>query len=278
LKISRFSISALKAARIWHYVVHSKHPKRRTIAADLIRFRTRLAFCELTSRPLHSFSLLGKEIYFTSPYNIDYLFTEVFLDECYKSCQEAPATILDCGSNIGMSIMFFKSIWPNSQIVGVEASPHVFKLLEKNVQDISNVTVLNVAVGDHHGEIPFYSSTQDSLVGSINPLRGAAEAVNVRSIPISDLIDGPLDLLKIDIEGSEADAFSDLESSGKIRLIREMLIEYHHHLPEQKCDFISFLERLVRCGFDYEIAAEMPRRSGGFQDIMIRATRIGNEI
>jgi FkbM family methyltransferase len=156
----------------------------------------------------------------------------------------------------------------------VEASPHVFKLLENNVHNIPGVSVVNVAVGDHHGEIPFYSAIQHSLLGSTSPLRGGAEAVTVTSIPISDLINEPLDLLKMDIEGSEGKAFSDLESSGKIRLIREMLIEYHHHLPEQKCDFTSFVGRLTRCGFDYEISAEMPRKAGVSQDIMIRATRI----
>jgi FkbM family methyltransferase len=271
---TRLSTYTLKLARLWHYTVYGKHPKRRTVAADLIRFRIRLAVCKLTGRSINSFSLLGRTIRFASPVTINYLFDEVFMNECYRSSQEAPKTILDCGSNIGMSIVFFKSIWPFAHITGVEASPHVFKLLEKNVENVPDVSVVNVAVGDHHGEIPFYSAIQHSLLGSTNPRRGGAEPINVTSIPISDLIHEPIDLLKMDIEGSEGNAFSELESSGKIRLIREMLIEYHHHLPEQKCDFTSFVGRLTRCGFDYEISAEMPRRAGGSQDIMIRATRI----
>src|SRR5438552_957163 len=86
-------------------------------------------------------------------------------------------------------------------------------------------------------------------------------------------IDDSIDLLKTDIEGSEIDAFAELEASGKMPLIRQMFIEYHHHLPGEMPGLSSFLGRLERCGFDYELAACLPSRSGSFQDIFIRAKR-----
>jgi hypothetical protein len=80
--------------------------------------------------------------------------------------------------------------------------------------------------------------------------------------------------LKIDVEGSEIVAFAELEASGKMALIRRMFIEYHHHLPNETNRLSTFLDRLERSGFDYELAASMPRGSGDFQDVLIRAKRI----
>ncbi len=91
--------------------------------------------------------------------------------------------------------------------------------------------------------------------------------------PLSDFITGPIDLLKMDIEGSEIAALADLEASGRIQMVREMIIEYHHHLPGQEDKLSSFLDRLERSGFDYVLDASSPERIGGFQDILIRAIR-----
>lgn len=95
----------------------------------------------------------------------------------------------------------------------------------------------------------------------------------MEAVPLSGFITGFVDLLKIDIEGSEIAVFGELEASGKMPLIRRMFIEYHHHLPGEGQRLSSFLDRLERCGFDYELAASLPKRSGNFQDVVIRAKR-----
>jgi len=115
-------------------------------------------------------------------------------------------------------------------------------------------------------------------VSSMNPMRGVGKETAVEAAPLSDFIDGPLDLLKIDIEGSETAAFEELEASGKMPLIGFMFIEYHHHLPGEDHGLFSFLSRLERCGFDYETASFMPKAAGGFQDIVIRAWRRNNSV
>jgi len=197
---------------------------------------------------------------------------ELFIEEIYRGCEQPPATIVDCGSNIGMSILLFKSLWPQSSIIGIEASPETFALLKENVKDLCGVTVVNKAVGDQYGVIPFYSGP-NSLLSSTNRLRGGGKETLVESAPLSQFITGSVDLLKIDVEGSEVAAFADLEASGKMPLIHQMFIEYHHHLPGEIHTLSSFLDRLERCGFDYEVAASLPRRSGDPQDVLIRAKR-----
>jgi FkbM family methyltransferase len=212
-------------------------------------------------------------MHFLDPGAFQFLLSEIFIDGVYKRCRPKPATVLDCGSNIGMSILYFKSLWPETKITGVEAAPDTFALLRKNVAAMSDVRLVNAAVCDRHGTMAFYPSSPNSMTGSTNALRSGGDATMVRTIPFSELVNEPVDLLKIDIEGSETAAFTELEQSGKIRMIREMLIEYHYNLPGENNSLTEFLDRLTRCGFDYEVSGNLPDGFGECHDMFIWARR-----
>jgi tRNA1(Val) A37 N6-methylase TrmN6 len=53
--------------------------------------------------------------------------------------------IIDCGSHIGISIMFFKKHYPDSTILSFEPDPDIFQLLKKNItiNKLNNVTLIN---------------------------------------------------------------------------------------------------------------------------------------
>jgi FkbM family methyltransferase len=254
------------------FAAHGEHPRRNQILADFVRLQVKRAAFAATGRPLQSFSFLGNEIKFENPYVFSFLLRELFIEEGYGGFSSPPATILDLGSNIGMSILLFKSLWPASKILGVEASPESFALLQHNVRNLPDVQVVNRAVSDRSGELTFYS-TPGSLTGSTNALRGGEKGTVVEALPLSEFITGPVDLLKIDIEGSEVPAFAELEASGKMKLIDRMLIEYHHHIAGESHCLAAFLERLERNGFGYDLAASLPNDFGGVQDVLIRARR-----
>ena len=53
-----------------------------------------------------------------------YLYREVFAEREYWFATDNPRpVILDCGSNIGMAILFFKSLYPDAEIVAFEPAP-----------------------------------------------------------------------------------------------------------------------------------------------------------
>lgn len=270
--LARMADHGITLFQVMRFAVTSKHPRRREIAFAYLLIRLRLGISKKLGKPVSHFSLLGTQIHFSDTGTLEYVFREVFIEECYAGCPISPSTILDCGSNIGMSILYFKSCWPGVKITGVEASPSTFVFLKENVGTLENVTVINRAVSDKRGTIPFFTVPGSGL-SSINPLRAMGNEVAVETIPLSDFINGPLDLLKIDIEGAEIAAFKELEASGKLSMVRQMFIEYHHHLPGEDHAFSSFLSLLERGNFDYEIAACMPKRSTDFQDVVIRAWR-----
>jgi FkbM family methyltransferase len=255
-----------------HLAAHGKHPQRGAFIRAFFRLQSKIALNSLMRRPVRSLSLLGNQMQFSNPRIFSLLLMEIYVEETYSGCDLAPARIVDLGSNIGMSIVWFKSLWPESTILGVEASPEIFALLKRNVHGLAGVTVVNCAVSDGEGQMMFYS-TPGSLMGSANSLRGGNSGAMVETKPMSQFIDGPVDLLKIDIEGGEMAAFAELEASGKFPLIRQMFIEYHHHLPGENHSLAAFLERLERNGFAYSLSARRPPVHDDMQDILIHAWR-----
>ncbi len=92
---------------------------------------------------------------------------------------------------------------------------------------------------------------------------------------LSQYINEPVDLLKMDIEGAETAVLNDLQKSEKLSLINKMIIEYHHHLEEDEDNLSSFLGTLESAGFGYQLQSKLsrPLQSKIYQDILIYAYR-----
>lgn len=138
-----------------------------------------------------------------------------------------PRTILDLGSHIGESILYFQERYPGARIVGVEPNPEAFARLKANVGSLAGVELYEAALSDRDGEADLYVeplSWGSSLVASRLPYR----AVRVRTLTLdtlrrmADLDD--VDLMKMDIEGSEWVAFS---RPGALDRVTSLLGELH---------------------------------------------------
>src|SRR5205814_2260980 len=68
-----------------------------------------------------------------------------------------PEVILDIGSNIGASILFFHEQFPAARIYGFEPHPETFRVLQKNVGSLPSVEVFNYGLGaaDANISVPF---------------------------------------------------------------------------------------------------------------------------
>jgi hypothetical protein len=64
-------------------------------------------------------------------------------------------------------------------------------------------------------------------------------------------------------------------ASGKIALVRQMVIEYHHNVPAEPAALSRLLALLEQAGFSYQLSAWTfpPVRQGHFQAVMIAAFR-----
>lgn len=121
-----------------------------------------------------------------------------------------PATILDAGSNIGATTLFFKSLWPEAVVVCCEPQPDNLRLLRKNIESLHKVTIYETAVGARDGQAKIVSPKEKKMVGSFRvstDIRDDGQTITLMS-PESLLARAGLDhfdLIKVDIEGSEYD-------------------------------------------------------------------------
>ena len=155
--------------------------------------------------------------------------------------------ILDAGGNMGMSLLYFKHIYPEARVISFEPDPAIFAILQDNVNrnEFNGVQLVNAALSTQTGTANF--SPDQSAGGHLSSGEGTFK---VKTVPLSDYLNEPVDLLKMNIEGVEWEVMSSIEN--KIRQVREMVIEYHH-LPGLRRTLHLILELLHRHGFEYMI-------------------------
>jgi FkbM family methyltransferase len=210
---------------------------------------------------------------------LNFLFREVFSRQPYffKSDKEAPV-IFDCGANIGMASLYFKWLYPKSRIQSFEPDPHTYALLQKNIQrNQLDVETHNCALWNQDTEIDFFTDRTNpgGLLMSTDASRARGEPIKVPARRLSGFIHDTVDFLKLDVEGAEHQVLSDLAQTGKLAKIRQMVIEYHHRIGQQKSCLAQFLGELERGGFEYQIDAGLYPVSSRdvFQDVLIAAYR-----
>lgn len=177
-------------------------------------------------------------------------YREIFKDGIYTfpSSGKSPF-IIDCGAHIGMSVIFFKKLFPGSRILAFEPDPESFGLLQQNTSAFSDVTLEQKAVWVHHNGVNFEqrgdmsSHITDQAEGNI-PVKLTASA------RLRDYITEPVDMLKMDIEGAEIDVLNDCKD--QLRLVKNMFVEFHG-----KADDPGKLEALLAifrdCNMSYYI-------------------------
>lgn len=202
-----------------------------------------------------------------------YLYQEIFLNEEYFfQCRSEKPKIIDCGANIGAAVIFFKKLFPLSEIIAIEPNPLIFKLLEKNVKDnnFKGVTLMNCCLSNTEGYENFYVEKEgtNNLAGSIYEIRGNTFEVKVESKRLSSIMNESLfDLIKIDVEGAERQIFQDLVETNKMNQASKYYIEYHHHSNMEDI-FSEMINYFTKEKFNFNIRSSF-KKPTLFQDIII---------
>lgn len=175
---------------------------------------------------------------------------EIFHEEKYRFVpgRERPV-ILDCGSNIGLSVIYFKLLCPESTIHAFEPDPDLFKILESNVAAFSlqDVHLYNRAVWTEEVEVDFYA--EGGFSGRIS-IGEQGQRERVLCVRLRDFLEAPVDFLKLDIEGAEVEVVADC--MDRLSNVGHLFIEYHSQVGKvQRLDLI--LKALTESGFRYQI-------------------------
>jgi FkbM family methyltransferase len=202
------------------------------------------------------------------------LFQEIYIYQQYFfQTSEAAPWIIDCGSHIGLSILYFKALYPEARVLGFEPAPGTFQVLSENVKNnrLKHIRLENKAVSNEEGKLAFYGDR--SKTSTLIKERGTGESAEVDVVRLSKYIDRKVSFLKLDVEGAEELVLNDLAAADKLRMIQQMIVEYHHHFTGDSDRLSRFLKILEDHNFGYQIegSSESPYTRMEEENIMIFA-------
>jgi FkbM family methyltransferase len=151
--------------------------------------------------------------------------------ECISDLILPGDVLVDVGSNVGDYTEFFRNkIGDDGKIYSIELSPDTYEILKTKFGHYHNVTILNKAISNINGLIPYYNGTNsatNNIIGhdmDYNPNNHAGEIEGIRLDTL--LNDEPsIKLIKIDVEGAEKMVLEGMENI--IKKVSYILLECH---------------------------------------------------
>lgn len=130
---------------------------------------------------------------------------------------------IDIGSCYGKYAKIMLDRCP--KVIAVEPDPFNMFLLKKNIGLRSNIECLQVAIGKEAGIAKFYRYKAIGF-SSMKPFKSEfIDSFNVRMVPLNDIVNENIGLIKVDVEGSEFDVLNG--ANEVITYIKRWLIEVH---------------------------------------------------
>lgn len=194
----------------------------------------------------------------------------------FKKVVKEGDTVVDLGANIGyFTILAAKLVGRNGKVFAFEPGPKNFEYLSKNIElnNYQNVKVEQKAVSDRNGKTKLFLCPYDSGHHTINQSNGIeayrlgrpgkVSSIDIETVALDNYLKEKtekVNVMKIDIEGAEALAFSGMKEilarNKDIRIFLEffpLLIEKMGNSPQE------FIESLLKdfnifvIGHDYSM-------------------------
>ena len=169
-------------------------------------------------------------------------YKDIFVEQIYsfKAKDDMPR-ILDLGANIGLSVLYFKKLYPKAHITAFEADPKIFGYLKKNVHGngYSDVQLINKAAWYKNTTLEFSSEGAD---GGRAAFSGDDNLIDIDAIDMNEFLkDRQFDFLKMDIEGAEE--FVLPACKDHLQSFAHVFVEYHSKVGRKQClgNLISIL-------------------------------------
>jgi FkbM family methyltransferase len=182
--------------------------------------------------------------------------TSIFIDKQYLPCfplPYSPEFILDAGANIGLSTIWFARQFPQSTLIALEPDEANFNVCSKNCSGISRITVLRQALLGRSGQASIIDEDVQSWAKRVrlDPDATPSREGVVLAVTIPQVLNASgrkrIDLLKLDIEGSELDIFTSPDCMVWLSKTRYIFLELHDDLAPGSSN--AFYSRM--CAFRF---------------------------
>lgn len=176
---------------------------------------------------------LNQPVYYR-PHSADIdTFREIFFREEYAVTVPNPKTIIDAGANIGFTSLFFAKLYPSATIFSLEPDNENFGYLKKNSIKTPNIKPIQAALWNKQGTIEIidkgygvrgYMVEDGCSQESPNSMRSTTLLALTQEYGIRTI-----DILKMDIEGSEKEVFS-IDTDKWLPITNCLIIELHDRM------------------------------------------------
>lgn len=176
-------------------------------------------------------------IFFQPPIEANFVghqMSEIYRDRIFAPFVEGKNldTIVDIGGNIGLTSYYFSRY--AKRVITLEPAKEHFAVMVNMLKfnQIKNVTPINKAIYIKEGDYEFYHNenrTMYSLHQAVNTQQMPPE--KVQAITLTTLFEEQnikeVDLMKVDIEGTEFELFSGVDFKELAPKIKTIITEYH---------------------------------------------------
>jgi FkbM family methyltransferase len=127
-----------------------------------------------------------------------------------------PRTIIDAGANIGLASIYFANKFPNARIISIEPEISNYELLERNTAAYDKITPVLGALWNEESELHlvdpgngkwgYIAQQSDGRGEHLGKMHQQGRGITMDSL-LEDFGIERVDVLKVDIEGSEREVF-----------------------------------------------------------------------
>ena len=176
------------------------------------------------------------------------------LDVIRRKFPRHQGLVVDIGAFDADSTIFFARQLSNNKILGFEPNPSPFHKGVENAKDYKNITLFNLGLSDHVGEMAFHL-TKDPVSSSLFSIKESKEILYSHTIQIKvTTLDeffrdkGDILLMKLDVQGAELKIL--LEGKETLRKTKLVLTEVlNSELYSGACLYHQVDECLRKNGF-----------------------------
>jgi FkbM family methyltransferase len=212
-------------------------------------------------------SFEGQQIYLRRDSSDFMVFDQIMLEEEFKPFVQLIAdegivvrNIIDCGANIGLTLLYFSRKFPGCSVLALEPEPENFQQLSRNIKanNLGRVRPVQVGVWSKKALLEHdvsFCHAKDWAFSVREASHGAGTiAVDTLDNIMSEHDFPDVDYIKMDVEGSEFELFRNLASWNKaLSKAKVISIEVH----EKKGPITEIERLLIAAGFKVKRFGEL---------------------
>ncbi len=140
--------------------------------------------------------------------------------------------VIDVGANIGYHTLHAaRLVGPTGQVYAVEPGPDNLDCLRENVRfnQFDNIEILPYAAGAERRHQDFYLKANQATHGFYRTgVSRVISTLRVRLVPLDEVIKGPVDFVKIDVEGAEIEVLRGMQGILEANPAIALVIEWNY--------------------------------------------------